>query len=459
MKHDLTEIQEEYDMKIDKLRKGQNKIQRSMTDFFSEKEQLYKLLYAKKSKYSRVKQDVLKHEQSVTAAVEKYFQKLRDELDQNLETVSNTIKSDIHVVSDLLSQAENKKQEVQELILLTDASKFFTDLKKYEKSVDIQMYYQKSNHGSIPNFVPGQITQSNIGMLEFETPSHSPHINLVVNKQYETELENVEYVCSSIDHSFWISSGIFGLVQKIKPDGTNLKILSGYDIQIYGLALTQLNSILISTGESRLKQISSNTGTLTDSVYNTSPFLPIALYITSDNQVLVGGVNKDYPKQGRRVVILLNQNGGHERVYEHDQHKKTIFTFPYRMTRTRNGNIHVVDEVSKDSIRVVVLGQGGDVINIYTGDTKINKDIPFLPRDIVTTPRDNVIVSVPGNDAFHILNNDGLLMTYYKTSVMDIIYPFSVAFTPTGQLYIGCSTPKGSTVKNAKIYEVTISGC
>ncbi|XP_071171176.1 uncharacterized protein [Mytilus edulis] len=285
-------------------------------------------------------------------------------------------------------------------------------------------------------------------------------VELSINKQYHTELLEVGYMSYCDDDSMWISSHIDKVLQTVKPGGTKLNILSSFNIPVYGtcIAVTQSNNLLIATGESRLKQIS-NTGTLTDSVYNVSTFIPTGVHITSDNKVLVVGVNSDYPKPGRRVVILMNQNGDHERVYEHDQHKQPIFTYPRRITSTSNGNIHVVDKVSGDRCRVVVLGQDGDVINIYTGDKDINKDRSFYPTDIVTTPRDNVIVADMNTDTLHILNNAGLLMTCYKISDINIMFPLSLAFFPSGQLYIGCSSLKSSTTKEPKIYEMTISGC
>ncbi|XP_063431458.1 uncharacterized protein LOC134714145 [Mytilus trossulus] len=434
-KHDLIDIQEGYDMKKDKLEKGQTKIQRHRREIASQKDQLNKLLSAESTKYNQVKEDVLEHKKSVKAAVERHFKELGDTLDQNHTSLSNTIKSDLNAVSVLLKQADTKSSEVQEFIAITDVSKFFTEVNSLENSIDIQMLQPISSYGSVSNFIPGEITQSNIGVLELdENSSHEPHFNLKIRKQYQTELKAVTYVCPSVDQSFWISSGAFGLFQNIKPDGTKLKILSSYNTKVSGMAVTQSNNLLISTGESRIKQISCNTGTLTDSVYDVSPLLLAAVYITGVNKVLVAGVNKKYPKQGRRVVILMNKNGDHERVYEHDQHKQPILTCPGRITSTINGNIHVVDKISDDRYRVVVLGQGGDIINIYTGDKVINKEVPFSPVGIVTTPRDNVIIADINTHTLHILNNTGLLITYYKTSDINIMFPISLAFSPTGQL-------------------------
>ncbi|XP_076105659.1 uncharacterized protein LOC143073787 [Mytilus galloprovincialis] len=241
-------------------------------------------------------------------------------------------------------------------------------------------------------------------------------VELNINKQYSTEVSGVDYMSYCDDDSLWISDNKDKVLQRVKPEGTKLNILSSFNIPVYAMAITQTNNLLISALESRLKQIS-NTGTLTDSVYNVSPFHSAAVHITSDNKVLVGCINKDYPEPGRTVVILMNQNGDHERVYEHDQHKQPIFTVPCSITSTSNGNIYVVDITSYGRYRVEVLGRGGDIINIYTGDTEINRDRPFHPTDIVTTPRDNVIVADVRTNTLHILNNAGLLMTWYKTKL------------------------------------------
>ncbi|CAC5395558.1 unnamed protein product [Mytilus coruscus] len=125
-----------------------------------------------------------------------------------------------------------------------------------------------------------------------------------------------------------------------------------------------------------------------------------------------------------------------------------------------NGNIHVADcHPDSDRGRVVVLGQGGDIINTYTRNTEINKDYLFQPVMIVTTPRDNVIVVDLDTDVFHILNNIGEYSTHYSTNDIAIICALSLAFTPTGQLYIGCTRSLGSTTKEAMIYQVMLSGC
>ncbi|XP_063436006.1 uncharacterized protein LOC134716917 [Mytilus trossulus] len=451
--HILTEIQEEYDVKIDMLKKGLCKIQTDRKVIVSRNEQLVQLSYAEK--YNKANQDISKQEKVVKAAVESCFKQLRDKLDQH----QKNIKSDLNVVSVLLQQADDKNKDVQESIRMTEASKFFKVVNNLEKNMDTKMPEPRSTNYCMPIFVPGEIHQSNIGMLKFDGDlADKPHIKLDLNNHYETNFLVGLILFSGIGQSFWISSCRFGSIQKVKADGNKLKIISSFNIQLFGVAVLQSGNLLVNTGI-KLQQMSEKTGTLTDTVYNVSPLRPTAVYITSNNKLLIGGMNFDSPAPGRRVVILMNQNGAHERVYEHDQHQLPMFVYPYKITTTSNGNIYIVDRIRDNENRIVVLGQGGDMLNIYTGILQINKNHPFLPEDIVTTPRDNVIAADMRTHTLHILNNAGLLMAYYKTSDIGILIPFSLAFSPTGKLYIGKSGQGDSKKMETYLYEVTISGC
>lgn len=86
--------------------------------------------------------------------------------------------------------------------------------------------------------------------------------------------------------------------------------------------------------------ISSITGKVTDTVYDIHPLRPLAIHITSVGQIIIGGGNKE----GRRAVFVINKNGTHEAVYDHDNHIPSIFKLPLNITTTSNGNIHVADD-------------------------------------------------------------------------------------------------------------------
>ncbi|XP_076104382.1 uncharacterized protein LOC143073036 [Mytilus galloprovincialis] len=455
-KHDLTEISDAYNLKKERLKKRQSKLQKEKNKITATKDQANMIYDAENSNYAKVRTDILNHEKVLKQAVEKHIAKLRNELDQNHKACTKANEESIKAISKSERQIEEKFNDVQDFINTTDITKFFKEVCQMERSIEVAIPKPEISCRKTLQFIPEEITQSNIGVLQsIDIPLPEVNVSLNVVNQYQTNLSVVTYLSLCPDDSLWITCPIDKVVQILKPEGTKLKTISTFNM-VYGIAVTASDDLLVSTGESRLQMIRSTTGKVTDSLYDVGPLLPRAVHITSGGRVIVGGVNKE----GRGAVFVMNKNGDHEAVYEHDKHNQPIFDYPKRITTTSNGNIHVSDyHPGEGSGKVVVLGKAGDVINIYKGDTEINKEEPFRPEGIATTPRDNVIVVDPYTDTLHILNNSGQLITYIKTTDNGIAYPNAFAFSQMGQLYIGCSTPGDSTAKDAKIYKVNISGC
>ncbi|XP_071162358.1 uncharacterized protein [Mytilus edulis] len=456
-KHDLIEISDAYNIKVEILKKGQSKMQKSNYKINAKKDQLNKLVSAENIKYNKEKRNIQSHEETVKEQVEQYFKELKIKLEHNHETVLSTVKSDLNAISLFTKQKVGKINEFQDCIDLSNASEFFKVVKKMEKFTETQEPRTRPSYTSSPKFVPGNLNQSHIGSLQDDgNLSAEINISLVINNEYQTELESIAFVSLCLDQSIWISSGSFGVLQRVKPEGTNLKVMSEFNIDVCGMAVTPSNQLLLCVyGKTRLQQISSS-GELTDSVYDVSPLLPIAIHVISDNKLIVGAYNG---KLKRDTVIIMNKKGDKETVYEHDEHNQPLFNNARYITTTCNGNIHVVDWISDDARgKVVILGEGGHIINQYTGHPTINKSKPFKPVDIVTTPSDNVVVMGFDTDILHILNDNGYLVSYFNTNDIGIKFPYSLAFNTTGQLYIGCTRPAGSQAQEAKLYEINIEG-
>ncbi|XP_071162324.1 uncharacterized protein [Mytilus edulis] len=456
-KHDLIEISDAYNIKVEILKKGQSKMQKSNYTTNAKKDQLNKLVSAENIKYNKEKRNIRSHEETVKEQVEQYFKELKIKLEHNHETVLSTVKSDLNAISLFTKQKVGKINEFQDCIDLSNASDFFKEVKKMEKFTETQEPRTRPSYTSLPTFVPGNLNQSHIGSLQDDgNLSADINISLVINSEYQTELESITFVSPCLDQSIWINSGVFKVLQRVKPEGTNLKVMSKFNIEVFGMAVTPSNQLLLcAKGKTRLQHISSS-GELTDSIYDVSPLLPIAIHVISDNKLIVGAGNG---KLKRGAVIIMNKKGDKEAVYEHDKHNQPMFSKPMYITTTCNGNIHVVDWISDDARGIVViLGQGGHIINQYTGHPTINKSEPFKPINIVTTPSDNVVVIDLSTQILHILNDNGHLISYFNTKDIGIEFPYSLAFNTTGQLYIGCIKAAGSQTKEAKLYEINIEG-
>ncbi|CAG2250095.1 TN [Mytilus edulis] len=150
---------------------------------------------AENSKYSKVRQDIVSHEKTVKEQVDKYFKELLNKLDQSHETVLTSVKSDINAISLFTNKTEDKINEVQDFIDISNASEFFKEVKTMEKSTEIQEPQTKPSYSSSPKFVPGNITQSHIGSLQDDgNLSAEINISLVINNEYQTELDAIAFI-------------------------------------------------------------------------------------------------------------------------------------------------------------------------------------------------------------------------------------------------------------------------
>ncbi|CAC5421060.1 unnamed protein product [Mytilus coruscus] len=233
-------------------------MQKSNSNINVKKDQLDKVGSAENSKSSKAREDILKHETTVKEQVEQYFKELIIKLEQNHDTVLTSVKSDLHAISLMETQTEDTIKEVQDLIHISNAPEFFKEVKKVKKNMKTEEPRIKTTYNSSTKFVPGNITQSNIGSLQDdESFSAESDISLVINNEYQTELEKITYVCPCINQSIWLHSGKYGVLQRVKPEGTNLKLMSKYNIKVYGMAVIPSNQLLLCVkGTSRIQQIS-----------------------------------------------------------------------------------------------------------------------------------------------------------------------------------------------------------
>lgn len=455
--HDLVEITEEYNLRIDRLKKGQSKMLNDKSKLETEKVQLKQIQTTGHANFVKVKENILFQEKAIIDTVRNYAGRLTEELDKQLKTMYSSTDGDINSISIGMTKIDEKSQDLENLITMTDVADFFREFDKIEKCMDVPVPTTKSIFQSMPLFVKGAIDQINFGTLVPEKNSDGEsNVTITIDVEYNTELSRVGCLMACPDGSLWITNNTDGILQKVKPEGTNLNEITIFNINVTAIALIRSGDLLFKVFQKdRLQQANSTTGQLSDSVYDAKPFAAIAIHVTSDYKVIVGGV-----KGSLGVVIVMNDKGHHERVHDYDQHKQPIFTYPRRITTTMNGNIHVLDCDPRDANgRIVVLGQNGNLINIYAGHEDVNNDKKFKPVDIATTPRDNIIVVEMNTHTLHILNNTGHLITYFKTNAIGILGPISLTFTHAGQMYLGCTRKISSMNREAKLYKVNMYGC
>lgn len=102
-----------------------------------------------------------------------------------------------------------------------------------------------------------------------------------------------------MDRSLWIGDGnkdadchpitSHTALQSIKLVGDKLRIISSYKMDVWDIAVTPTNDILLATSEPGLKQIEARSNKVTDSVYCEDINNLSSVHVTKDGKVVVGG--------------------------------------------------------------------------------------------------------------------------------------------------------------------------
>ncbi|VDI67611.1 Hypothetical predicted protein [Mytilus galloprovincialis] len=201
--HDLIEIRDAYNLKVNMLKKRQNQMQKSHSNMSEKKDELNKLVAAENVKYHKENQNILSHKKTVKEQVEQYFKELENKLEKNHETVLLSVKSDLNAISLFTNQKEDKINEVQDCIDISNASEFFKEVKKMEKFTETQEPRTRPSYSSSQKFIPGNFTQLNIGSLQDDgNLSAEINISLVINNEYQTTLDAIFCVSPCLDQSF-----------------------------------------------------------------------------------------------------------------------------------------------------------------------------------------------------------------------------------------------------------------
>ncbi|VDI08156.1 Hypothetical predicted protein [Mytilus galloprovincialis] len=483
--HGLVPIGEGYDTSIGKFKTKQKKISTEIEELKKRKAKLKYIDKAEQFKYKHTTKKMEFQRSELKKDVDKHIDKLKSEISKRWRCLHQSLKKEESELTLLIRSMKSENSKVDEIIQSENAESVFWD--GLESVHDIEETVMSCTvFDTVPTFLSGQITAINIGSLE---NIHSKG-EIKSIKHFDTEISDVASMASCSEDVLWITNQ--AVVQKVRIEESSLKIIDQKDIEILGMACTQSKDLLLIAKESSIvKQISNQTGEITDSKYEVEDLEISAIHVNPDGKVTVGAYSGEIsiPAVGRRVVIVMDRSGKHETTYQYDRQGKLLFTFILNITRTNNGNIFVVDTLLKDGRgRLVILSEDGEVLNTFSGlletdsremsdsdlesksdsesesesestsDSESESDSTsdsFKPANVFTTPSDNIILSNFDNGILFFLNNAGNLISWCDTNRVGIIHPYSFCTTGSGQIYIGCFTSGGSN-DNAKIYAVDL---
>lgn len=332
-------------------------------------------------------------------------------------------------------------------------------LKEMQKETESKL----SKLSKVTKCIPDKTSTQKFRSGKNEMKEEKAEPNTKVSRQFTTGLHAVHTVISDSHDSVWIADWNNDVLNQLKVTKDNIQVKSKLDIKVLDMIVYSTNSLLLSVHkETRLKLLNVRTLQLSDSKYSTAPLLPHCLSISRDKKIIIGAVKSNskgqlFTSTGRQAVIVMDEEGNRVNRYEHDSKNEPLFTLPSKITSTNNGNICVVDVLDESCRgRVVILGNTGNILQLYNGHSDIDsQDSPFRPSDIKTTPADNIIVASYYNHALHILSCDGFLITFIMTEDVGIRMPYSLAISGPEHFYIGCLCYLRD--KEAKLYQVRYS--
>lgn len=446
-KHDLLEISEGYENRIESIKNEQKTIGKKIKFLIAATKKLEERKTCEQSTYEKVKQEVFNFERVLVEQIKQRTNQIVTELDQSLKTFKELVVKEEREAKRKERTLKEKRDELVQLTETRNAQEVFSFSESLEPTFEVNV---KTSLQHIPIFCPGDLSNIEHGRLE---NSISKDIKLHVVTQFTIDTEAVNDLVSCPDGSFWVYNDTSRQVQKAIPDGDTLKVLPNVKLDMIDMSSFSNGEILASILESsNLVYIQPDKQKVQNSNFSVSPLATLAVHITRDEKVIVGAAEKGgwFPIQGPGQLIIMDQTGRWRKLFEVDNKNRPLFSVPVRVTTSSNSNIAVIDVISNDLLgRIIVLDDGGKVLNIYTGNPEINNEhCPFRPMDIVTSQSDRFVIAESYNYFLHILSSTGILMQCLDTKKVGIEQPKSLSVDYNGHFYIGSEKSK----QKAKIF-------
>ncbi|XP_063425558.1 uncharacterized protein LOC134709320 [Mytilus trossulus] len=457
-KHECTKLNEVYDMAISEMTALQNKLESSQEILRNEKERLEKLLLDGDKNYQEIKDEILLTEKEMTETISKYAKQLLDDLDaiwKPTENMINTELSDIQKNNEDLLKSEGSLKKV---FHSHQALEIFSSRKMLDKKLPTKSVETINCNILKTTFVSGKIfKKQNIGKKVFGDLYEVPDLQLV--REYHSDIINIWNILNCDSNEAFIASYTGGKLQKVIFEGNNIKVEEDFSMSVLNMAKLGNNGILLSTGESDLQVYSIDKQFKLFKSF--SPLKSISVHVSKNNRIFVGLV-EDFPftypatEDSVRRVVVLNQDGDMQHIYEYDKDNQRLFTSPWKII-TLNDTIYIIDRMKKNfEGRIMGLDYGGKLLWTYNGyDTKLYSG-KFYPIDICTNSSGMILVADKDNNAVHVLNSTGEFIVCKVVKSIGIDLPISLDIDKNGILWIGCNTRKAEKDSKAKIFAVKL---
>ncbi|VDI61508.1 Hypothetical predicted protein [Mytilus galloprovincialis] len=434
--HDFKAIGEVYKDIISEMKKLNDTFESNIQIFRNKKDKLQKMLSDGDTNFQETKEIILQTEKELKERISKHAKDFVQKLEARWKSSENMIKTELSTMKKNEDELETRKNNLNQALQSHQAADIFSTSKILDKPLP-KYSTRKINHNKA-KFIP-RYNQGIIGSWMFGELCTIPKMELI--DTYPTNVEDLTNILLSIDNS----SAIIGSykskkLQKIKIENHNIKVEKEFQIAVIDMTLTNNEGILVSSGESDLKQYTKEGQLMTFKSF--SPLKTLGVHFTKHDQIIVG-LTESFPvvtsssKDSIRRLVIMNQAGDIHHTIEYDSDNTRMLTYPYKIS-SGNNILVVVDIINKKwEGKIVKVDYGGHLYWTYNGCQSIISK-PFCPRDVAITSSDMIIVTDDGSHAIHVISSYGENIMCKDLKSLGIELPWSLSIDKNEVLWIGC---------------------
>ncbi|CAC5419048.1 unnamed protein product [Mytilus coruscus] len=293
---------------------------------------------------------------------------LREQLESEKQRIEKSVTEKEKHVKEVKETLLNKQSNIQVILESNQAAQVFNAYPEFSE-LEISNASFKAFPEETKDFIPAKENFKTISNLfgslkRTNLPKGLPQLNLDVIKSYTTDLIAVDRVLIQNDKTAWISYHMTSSLHKINIDET-INTVKDISVKVNDMSLTDNNDVLLSLFDSTdISLLTTKTGEI-KTFLSVSPLYSLGINVTKNNDIILGVKEEGYPykttDKSCRKVIIFGMDGKQKQSYEYYNHKQRLFTILYRITSNVNNDILLIDSISDDDGRVMVLDREGQV--------------------------------------------------------------------------------------------------
>lgn len=159
-----------------------------------------------------------------------------------------------------------------------------------------------------------------------------------------------------------------------------------------------------------------------------------AIHHDKKDRILLGYTSRS--QEGSRGIMVYNREYQLLFKVEKDKDKQWIFTHPVAVTTNYNGDICVIDQLTQEESKLVVLDKMGELRWEYDGRIEGQAEL-FYPKRVATSAKGFIFISETKRNIVIMFSQDGDLLTGLDESD-GIGEPSGLTVNGKGQLLVGC---------------------